>query len=199
MLYSGRMRESDPRPPSPLDHPVWRRLSCYSIGPEGAALTFAQRLARENGWTGAHAERVIEEYRRFAFLAVTGSSEVTPSDAVDQAWHLHLTYTRDYWDRFCPDVLGKPLHHGPTAGGGSERNRFFAQYADTLKRYEQAFGMPPADIWPDAKRRLLEDPLARRVHPRDALIVSRKVLRLMMLGLSLAIGAGIAFLLLWRS
>ncbi len=102
-------------------HPVWQRLSCYSIGPNDAALSFADRLARENGWSTSHAGRVIEEYKRFAFLVVTGEREVTPSDAVNQAWHLHLTYTRDYWERFCPDVLGKALHHGPTAGGDTER------------------------------------------------------------------------------
>ncbi len=48
---------------------------------------------------------MFDEYRRFAFLAATAGHPVTPSDAVDQAWHLHLTYSRDYWDRFCP-LLG---------------------------------------------------------------------------------------------
>lgn len=156
------------------DHPVWHALQRYVIGPSGVALPFAARLARENGWSQAYANRVLEEYRRFAFLAATGDTEVTPSDAVDQAWHLHLTYTRDYWERFCPQVLGRPLHHGPTDGGAAERHRFFAQYAETLRSYEAAFGPPPADIWPDAKRRLLEDPRARRVHPRDALIVPHR-------------------------
>lgn len=164
-------------PAATRDHRVWVALAGYTIGPADAALSFAQRLARENGWTAPHAARVIEEYRRFCFLAATGTRPVTPSDAVDQAWHLHLTYTRDYWDRFCPQVLETQLHHGPTAGGTSERHRFFDQYADTLNRYEQAFGQsPPADLWPDAARRLTDDPRARRVHPRDGLIVSRRTL-----------------------
>ncbi|WP_443026122.1 glycine-rich domain-containing protein, partial [Sphingomonas sp. CCH9-H8] len=67
----------------------------------------------------------------------------TPSDAVDQAWHLHLTYTRDYWEHFCPDVLGRALHHGPTAGGADEHRRYYRQYAETLARYEAAFGIAP--------------------------------------------------------
>lgn len=159
---------------SPADHPVWTALSHYSIGPDDAALSFAQRLARENGWSAAYTARVIEEYRRFCFLAVTAGHPVTPSDAVDQAWHLHLTYTRDYWERFCPDVLGRPLHHGPTAGGAAEQHRYFLQYADTLRSYERAFGTPPADLWPDARRRLNEDHKARRVHPRDAFILPRR-------------------------
>jgi hypothetical protein len=168
------MREADTVPASTAGHPVWQRISSYEIGPDDAKLPFAARLARDNGWRIDKTARVIEEYRRFAFLAVTGEAPVTPSDAVDQAWHLHLTYTRDYWEHFCPNVLGKPLHHGPTAGGADERNRFFAQYADTLARYQAAFGAPPpSDIWPSAAQRLLDDPRARRVHPRDAILLSR--------------------------
>jgi hypothetical protein len=166
------MSGSGPASLSPPDHPVWHSLSCYTVGPEGAALSFMTRLAQENGWSRAKAERVFDEYRRFCFLAVTAGHEVSPSDAVDQAWHLHLTYSRDYWERFCPQVLGRPLHHGPTTGGASEHHRFYAQYARTLQAYEVAFGLPPVDIWPDAWR-LLEDQGARRVHPRDVLILSR--------------------------
>lgn len=165
----------------PTDHPVWTALSHYSIGPEDAALSFAERLARENGWSLAQADRVIEEYKRFCFLAVTTDHPVTPSDEVDQAWHLHLTYTRDYWERFCPEVLGRPFHHGPTAGGRAEGHRYFTQYAETLRSYEQVFGTPPADLWPDAGRRLLQDHKARRVHPRDAYIVPRRPFRIALL------------------
>ncbi|MBX9815572.1 MAG: hypothetical protein A4S12_02445 [Proteobacteria bacterium SG_bin5] len=172
---------------APLDHPVWRALQNYQIGPDDAALSFAARLARENGWRPAFAARVIEEYKRFCFLAVTSGHELTPSDAVDQAWHLHLTYTRDYWERFCPQILGRPLHHGPTAGGSDERHRFFRQYADTLAAYEAAFGtLPPYDIWPSARRRLLLDPRARRVHPRQAMIVPRWRVRLALVLLAAA-------------
>ena len=177
-----------------LDHPVWRALSHYSSGRDDAARPFAARLARENGWSADHTERVIEEYRRFCFLAVTAPHQVTPSDAVDQAWHLHLTYTRDYWERFCPDVLGRALHHGPTAGGSAEQGRFFEQYAQTLRRYETVFGPAPADLWPDAKRRLIEDPRARRVHPRDGVLVTHRVIRLSWLA---AAGMVLGAVLLW--
>jgi hypothetical protein len=168
------MSESSGTPAPHSSHPVWLRLSHYSIGPDDAALSFTGRLARENGWRARHAGRVIEEYKRFCFLAVTGGQEVTPSDPVDQAWHLHLAYTRDYWERFCPEVLGCPLHHGPTAGGAGERQRHFEQYAATLKAYEAAFGSPPpADIWPSAAHLLVEAPHARRVHRREAIVLPR--------------------------
>lgn len=182
---------------SPDRHPVWQALQSYTFGPANAHLSFAARLARENGWSDDHTARVIEEYKRFCFLAVTSGQEVTPSDAVDQAWHLHLTYSRDYWERFCPDVLGKKLHHGPTAGGAAERGRFFEQYAQTLKAYSVCFGPPPADLWPAAARRLLEDPLARRVHPREGMVLSRGFL-LALTALALIAGVAIGWALFGR-
>lgn len=78
---------------SPPCDDLWRRIAAYHIGPADAWLTFAARLARENHWSLAEAELVIEGYRRFCYLAVTAGHEVTPSDAVDQAWHLHITYS----------------------------------------------------------------------------------------------------------
>lgn len=191
------MRGSFDPSSDPVDHPVWRALHHYTIGPDDAALSFADRLARENGWSTAHTARVIDEYRRFCFLAVTAGHDVTPSDAVDQAWHLHLTYSRDYWERFCPRILGRSLHHGPTAGGATERGRYFQQYAATLKSYEAVFGPAPPDIWPDARRRLIEDPRARRVHPRDAIIVSKRAARAAFFVFGVAIS--LAILLWWRS
>ncbi len=175
----------------PFDHALWQRIAGHRIGPQDADLTFAARLARENRWGLAHAERVIGEYRRFCYLAVTAGQEVTPSDAVDQAWHLHLTYTRDYWQVFCPEVLRAELHHGPTRGGPAERARFYRQYAETLAAYEAAFGAPPpADIWPAAQRRFLVDPRGIRVNTSNDIVLQRRVA--LALGLLLLAGGWLA-------
>ena len=155
---------------------LWHRIAAHEIGPGDASLTFAGRLARENRWSLSHAEAVIGEYKRFCYLALTAGHEVTPSDAVDQAWHLHLTYSRDYWQVFCPVVLGSDLHHGPTKGGPAERGRFYDQYAATLAAYEAAFGMaPPTAIWPAAHRRFVVDPKGVRVNLTDGIVLSRRV------------------------
>ena len=155
-------------------HAIWQALSTYEFGPEGAEQTFEQRLARENGWSALEAARVLEEYKRFCFLAATAGHPVTPSEAVDQAWHLHLCYSRDYWQRFCPEVLGRELHHGPTKGGPAERDKHFEQYALTLRSYEEIFGSPPEDIWPASYKRFFEDSRARRVNPRDYILLPRR-------------------------
>lgn len=174
---------------SPRDDALWQRIADHRIGPADASLSFTARLARENRWSTEHAGRVIGEYKRFCYLAMTAGHEVTPSDAVDQAWHLHLTYSRDYWGVFCPEVLGADLHHGPTRGGPIERTRFYQQYAATLAAYERAFGQPPPEaIWPGAQRRFTIDPRGFRVNASDGIFVSRRV--------ALALGLA-AFLVGW--
>lgn len=135
---------------------LWQALASMRIEPEGAPLTFAMRLAKENGWSRAYAEAVADEYRRFIYLAATAAEPVTPSDEVDQAWHLHLAYTRHYWDVLCAEILKRPLHHGPTAGGEIECSRYRRQYAETLERYRRVFqAAPPAAIWPAPRERFL--------------------------------------------
>ncbi|HYR07000.1 MAG TPA: hypothetical protein VEQ60_04515 [Longimicrobium sp.] len=136
------------------DEGLRARIQAFSPDEPGIVFPFSARLARENGWTRAFAERVVEEYRRFLYLAMTAGHTVTPSVEVDQAWHQHLTYTRSYWDELCGKVLGRPLHHEPTKGGSAEGNRFVDLYARTLDSYRAAFGQePPRDIWPTAEER----------------------------------------------
>lgn len=129
-------------------------IEALAIDPPGAPATFVDRLATQNGWTRSRAAAVDREYRRFLYLAATGDAPVTPSDAVDQAWHLHLSYTRSYWNDLCATVLGRPLHHGPTEGGPDEALRYRRQYQATLDRYVEVFGAaPPVSIWPPSSER----------------------------------------------
>lgn len=143
---------------------LWRSLEMMRIEPAGAVLTFTGKLAGENGWSHARAQAVVEEYRRFLYLAAV-VGPVTPSEDVDQAWHLHLTCSRHYWDQLCGVILGRPLHHDPTTGGPAEARRFAAQYAATLRRYREIFGAaPPADIWPGVAQRLSGGPRRVDIH-----------------------------------
>lgn len=126
----------------------WDKIRRYQIGPADAALTFADRLARENGWSLDYTHRAILEYKRFMFLICVTNEPMSPSAAVDEVWHLHLLYTRDYWQQFCPQVLGREVHHSPTEGGAKEKQKHSDLYTDTLLQYQVWFGQdPPTDIW----------------------------------------------------
>ena len=166
---------------------LWTKLAGFHIDSGDALLTFERRLARENGWTPGYSRRVIEEYKRFVFLCCEAGHRCTPSDQVDQAWHLHLTYTRSYWEELCQKVLQRPLHHHPTQGGRKEGARFNDWYARTLESYERLFGQKaPADIWPPAAERFGVDPFAQRVNLKRHWVISKeKVTRAVLLAAAL--------------
>lgn len=180
--------------------PLYRRICAFEIDDEPVARGFVARLARENGWSRRFAARVVEEYKRFLYLCATADVPRTPSDQVDQAWHLHLTYTRSYWGRLCRDVLPRPVHHQPTRGGAAEREKFHAWYEGTLSAYRAAFGCePPRDIWPPAATRFGADTRARRVNTARSWVIAkpwardagRPWLRWAGIALLLALAAGV--------
>lgn len=156
---------------------LWDRIQAFSFDGGPAAFPFWSRLAAENGWSPAFAARAIGEYRRFVYLAAVAGHPVSPSDHVDQVWHLHLLYTESYWDRLCRDTLGRPLHHHPTTGGGAERQKFDDWYRRTLDSYRRLLREePPADIWPRAEAHAGGDQ-HRRVNTRRCWVVRKPWVR----------------------
>ena len=154
----------------------------FQIDDPSANFNFSSRLAQENGWTEEFSKRVVNEYRRFLVLCAEAGHKVTPSDAVDQAWHLHLCYTENYWDELCGKILKFPLHHGPTKGGAKERSKFSDWYSKTLDSYRETFKeKPPKDIWPSPKKRFKLQEF-RRINCSSNFIVSKKNVGFSLLG-----------------
>lgn len=136
--------------------PIWLRINGLIFDDNSNSLTFSKRLARENRWAHWYALDVIEEYKKFLYLMAVAGHPVTPSIDVDQAWHLHLVYTRHYWDDFAKHMPFEP-HHGPTEGGIKEGEKFSEWYSKTLESYKNIFGMnPPVNIWPEPSVRFRE-------------------------------------------
>jgi hypothetical protein len=128
---------------------LWKRIQQFELDDEDSSLTFTDRLARENGWSHEFAIRAVLEYKKFIFLICISNQPLTPSDEVDQVWHLHLLYTHSYWDEFCGEILNRKIHHGPTRGGKRENDKFTNWYLQTLELYRNTFNeAPPVDIWP---------------------------------------------------
>ena len=129
---------------------LWQRINNFQLDEPGLAFKFSDRLARENGWTIVYAKRVIEECKKFIFLCCVSDHGVTPSDPVDQAWHLHLTFTRSYWIDLCKETLQKDIHHNPTKGGMHEAQKFDVYYTSSQQLYLEKFRTtPPPNIWQD--------------------------------------------------
>lgn len=127
---------------------LWVKIQNFEINKKGVAFTFSQRLAKENNLTHEFAKEIVEEYKKFIFLCCISNKMVSPSYYVDLAWHLHLTYTKSYWNEMCRDILGKEIHHMPTEGGKSEDLKFKGFYDYTLAFYKEKFGNEPVTkVW----------------------------------------------------
>lgn len=153
---------------------LYQRIHAFSLDRPDTQLSFSEKLAKDNGWSLSYAQRAIEEYKKFTFLAVAAGHPVAPSDQVDQVWHLHLSYTRSYWQEFCPKVLQTSFHHEPSRGGSSEQLKLDDWYRKTLESYKHFFGqIPPTDIWPDPKDRFGRDLKFVRVNTQQNWIVPK--------------------------
>ncbi|MCJ8152837.1 hypothetical protein MKJ01_03545 [Chryseobacterium sp. SSA4.19] len=127
---------------------LWNRLQRFSPDNPDADFPFSKKLAKEENWTEAFTRKAIEEYKKFVYLCCTLPNGASPSTIVDKVWHMHLTYTRNYWEEFCPIVLQQKLHHHPSSGGKSETEKHSNWFIETLENYRQVFGeMPPEEIW----------------------------------------------------
>lgn len=133
---------------------LWQKLTEFKLDDPSSDFNFSTRLARDNKWTLAYSLKVIQEYKKFLYLCCSGYGQITPSDAVDQAWHLHLTFTKSYWTDLCKKTLQKEVHHNPTKGGSLEKEKYASCYDTILVAYKTEFGAnPPKDIWPDNESR----------------------------------------------
>ena len=153
--------------------PIWLRIDGLIFDDNSHPLTFSKRLARENRWAHWFALDVMEEYKKFLYLMAVSDHPVTPSIEVDQVWHLHLIYTRQYWNDFAKHMPFEP-HHGPTKGGSQESEKFNEWYSKTLESYKNVFGMnPPVNIWPDPTVRFRDDQSWQWIDTSQYLLLSQ--------------------------
>jgi hypothetical protein len=148
---------------TPEQERLYIKICNFELDDSSADFPFSAKLAWEYQWTDVYIYRAIREYKRFMFLAATNSQELSPSTVVDRVWHLHLLYTRSYWDEFCGKVLDKTLHHFPGLGSVDEGLKYYYQYCRTLDLYRRYFGLPPGDIWNQPKFKS-EEPLFQWVN-----------------------------------
>jgi hypothetical protein len=133
---------------------LWEKINRFEVDDPLSSYSFSDRLARENIWSLDYALEVMAEYKKFIFLQCIATHPLTPSDQVDQVWHLHLLYTRSYWIDLCQNTLQRQIHHGPTKGGNAEQSKFENWYEKTLELYSRTFHrQPPGSIWPPSEKR----------------------------------------------
>ncbi len=140
---------------------LWENIQNFNLDGPNSSYPFSKKLASENNWPVSFTQKAIAEYKKFIFLCCISPTGASPSEIVDKVWHLHLTYTKNYWEDFCQNTLKQDLHHHPSKGGAEEKTKHENWYADTLSLYEKTFNSkPPAEIWPlntEAESRITDD------------------------------------------
>lgn len=104
-----------------------------------------ERSRSRMGWSVDFAALVEREYRRFMALGVIATGKTLGMRGpVDELWHEHILFTRDYAS-FCNSIAGKFIHHEPAEDGAPKG---VSSYQLTLLLLEQHFGTAPREIWP---------------------------------------------------
>ncbi|MDD9920065.1 MAG: hypothetical protein OXR68_05530 [Alphaproteobacteria bacterium] len=73
----------------------------------------ADRLVNEAGFEEDIAMTATEMYKKFLYLRkVYVGESLVPPRLVDEAWHEHILFTRNY-TAICEDLYGSYMHHTP--------------------------------------------------------------------------------------
>lgn len=75
-----------------------------------------QRVHKKHpDWSRVKVIELIREYKNFLYVCARDESENVPSAEVDEIWHEHILFTKDYED-WC-NFLGRKIHHNPEKVG----------------------------------------------------------------------------------
>ena len=125
--------------------PLWLKLNM--MNPQGmqAFAPMTKMMEQQMGTGSETAQRVIEEYKKFLFLAMRAGHQVIPPGIINEVWMMHMQNAQNYWENLGQMIAEKPVSQGIDA-------KSFGTMADawtaTLKSYEAVFGTkPPMDIW----------------------------------------------------
>jgi len=123
---------------------LWGNIESTALVSSGDQ-NLIDRVKKKTGWSQIKTEKNVAEYRKFLYLA-TINDNVVPAKDVDEVWHEHLLFTRDY-NAFCNNVLGKQIHHEPEVP--NKPNKFKDDYKKTGLSYQKEFGETPefAGVW----------------------------------------------------
>ncbi|KAG5189576.1 hypothetical protein JKP88DRAFT_301379 [Tribonema minus] len=123
--------------PPPALHPQERKLLTDQL---------RKLLGRLQGppVTDEHLRVLVDEYLRFMELKRAAPPQtLSPSAAVDDAWHCHMICTHAY-AAFCERHFGAFVHHDPT------RNPMGGRYEACLEAYRVQYDVtPPPSYWPE--------------------------------------------------
>jgi hypothetical protein len=124
----------------PLPH---RRETDKDAEPPRTCASFEDCLRKKGDWTDESARRITEGYRRFLYLKALSGEPITPSQAIDMAWHLHLSFPADY-AALCK-ALGRDVPHLTGLSPDEQAQAYDRGLALYAAEFDRA---PHVDLWP---------------------------------------------------
>jgi hypothetical protein len=151
---------------------LWEQIQKFNLDDPTSSYPFSQKLADHNNWSSSFTKQAIAEYKKFIYLCCISPTGASPSQVVDEVWHLHLTYTDNYWNKFCKQTLQKEIHHHPSKGGITEKEKHHSWYDETLQLYSKEFSnTPPLSIWPTTEDAEIDEPIYEKKFFRLTLFI----------------------------
>lgn len=93
-------------------------------------------------WDEASALTCEKLYKRFLWLIVKYKQPLVPSKEIDEFWHNHILYTKNY-AADCEVLAGHYIHHNPSnPEDESEIEGLIEGFKLTQSLYEKEFGEP---------------------------------------------------------
>ena len=108
------------------------------------------RIVEEEGISHEEAERRFMGMLQFLKVASVANAPVSPSKAIDSAWHAFILFTIDY-AAYCKEHLDRFVHHQPTSAEVNNRDNYVR--ARTLA--EELFGSLDESVWPLPEKNLV--------------------------------------------
>lgn len=113
-------------------------------------------------WDRKYAKALVEEYRRFLYLAEISKGDAVASQDIITAVTLHREHLPDDWEEL-RQKLGPENHAAYDQVESGRESATLERYRHTLNLYRQEFNAdPPTDVWPRAER-ILARPRGRLI------------------------------------
>jgi hypothetical protein len=102
-----------------------------------------QRLIHRKQWAEEDARLAVRRYKNFLILVYKYPEHLlAPAPDMDEVWHTHLLFTREYTEA-CQRIFGGYLHHAPARDGDVEETaRMQSAQQHTAELYRKEFQEP---------------------------------------------------------
>lgn len=99
-----------------------------------------KRLIDRKKYEPTDAKEAVRRYKNFLLLLIKYPGKIlAPAPDMDEAWHAHILFTREYF-RDSEQIFGEYLHHSPAQDG--EASAMIEAQTETAALYMAEFKEP---------------------------------------------------------